>query len=499
MKLSCYMLLGSATSAFRSTTISGASLEAPRSSPIWALSDDQPSTPKENSENEEHFQQRNRFPALESPMYDEKRPRRIHAGREWERRRVEHNLNDWGVERHTPAPIQFPSTVEDVTEEAFRAIAGTLYSKQAADPNIVQNVLQGDTLHGRRPVRTSSDNGRIGIEIDGARYLFSRSKLTHPYDKHNGVANAVAIRRVALRLAEKLAASPWDGFEGKKGTGSGRPVILYFNQIEQALAASNELILLKRNAVHSGSKDAFDNITIKSLADGISIPKEMFGKSRESKKPYKDKRVGRGVVDPSRGILMVVQPTDFNDEYSPPGPAVGSLESFQRLSAVASLHEIPVICLSPRFLTSKDPSVTSYEPAPWDQSGYQQSATYGGLEPPRGPTPWILRDFSPPVFCWVGNALPLRDTEATSTRLSKNDSEQEYFYSEIALMQSVMNPGHSWHMFASKQPVRALAKHENQSSTAMVRYEYLASTKSASGRPTKEVVRRLFQEFESYE
>jgi hypothetical protein len=470
--------------------------------PLYASKDELELPSNDSDDADDTKESWHKFPALESPMYSEERPRRLISNdlRHHQRRRAtEIASNDWGVEHHVPPPASFPDTVETVADAAFNAISATLYDKQMLDPNVVQNAYQGDTVHGRRPVRNSWDAGRIGVEIDGAKYLFSGSSLLDRSFSDSGeITNADAVRRVALNLAEKLSRAPWDGHESEPTLGPRRPVVLYFNQIRQALAASYELRVLKKQAASEGNGQAYEKVTIVNLGNGATIPEEMtLHRPRGRGKP-KHARLAAGKVDPTRGLLLVVQPSDYNDEYRPPGPAIGALESFQKLIARASVEEIPVVCLSPRFLANDDPAATS-----WDQSGYQQSATYGGLEPPRGPTPWLLRDFSPPSFCWVGNALELSGASSPPTGASFQDSSgRESYYSRISLMQSVMHKGHAWHMFAGKDLLRIRTdirdRETTSSSVLRSEYQYLASTKSASGRPTREVMRRLFGEFAPY-
>ena len=174
---------------------------------------------------------------------------------------------------------------------------------------------------------------------------------------------------------------------------------------------------------------------------------------------------------------MIVQPTDYNDEYPPPGPAVGALNDFQRIVAQAAIEELPIIALSPRFLSNDSPS------GGWDQSGYQQSATYGGIEPPKGPTPWIMRDFSPPVFCWVGNAMSVERSPG------QNQNNNLCLISRLALTQSVMDEGHKWRVYAAKD---CFCGHEREPTE----YIYLASTRSAAGRPTIDLLGNILRDTE---
>jgi hypothetical protein len=480
---------------------------------------------------------------LESPIDDERRPRRLESSVQIQQRRQQlqsettgavHNWNDWGIthiSKPAPQPI-FPATVDACTDAAWHAIAATLYNKQRLDPNIVQNILLGDTVHGRRPVRGRKDAGRIGIEIDGASCLFRqggetvRDEHDNSNSNRNNQLNASAIRRVSLILAGKLAQGPWKGYEkaekiNKNSTGTtsssskakgGRQVAVYFNTIKQALAASHELQLLKRIERHgqteaqSTTASYYDNVRVLCLGQNEGIPKDMRDKQGYgSKKKAMAAGLATGDIDPTKGLILIVQPTDYNAEYRPPGPSVGTVEALQKLCASAAIEQVPTVVLSPRFLANEIP----YSGGSWDQSGFQQSAIYGGIEPPRGPTPWVMRDFSPPVFSWVGCALPIGRTSKFRDALGEPS-----YYSGVSLLQSVMHQGHSWHLFATKEhlPVSSdkLLQEDQQRSTASSttaaksssktkKYQYLASTKSASGRPTREVLRRIFGEFAEYD
>lgn len=317
-----------------------------------------------------------------SDMYSEERPRRLvlpnkESGHS-DQYREERFSNDWGIQQIQGPRVEFPSTIEDVTEQAFEAIAATLYGKQRMDPNLVRNAVKGDTVHGRRPVRSHKDSGRIGIEIAGAKYLFVKSaRLENLSPEVTAVVDAFALRRVALTLASKLTRGHWIGFEPKPQSPKyHRPVILYFNQVKQALAASQDLSLLRRKAMLSDCPGIYDNITIVSMSGDAKIPKELCNGHQKQRKHT---MLPSGGVDPSRGILVFVQPTDYNEESRPPGPAVGAFEAFQKLVACAAIEELPVLCISPRFLAIDNTHSIHH----WDQSGFQQSSTYGGVEPPR--------------------------------------------------------------------------------------------------------------------
>jgi hypothetical protein len=324
------------------------------------------------------------------------------------------------------------------------------------------------SIYGYRPIRGERDTGRIGLEIDGAKFLFPKE------------SSGSAIRRVALRLGAKLSQGPWEGFE--KDGPAGRPVALYFNTIKQSLIASQELLALKRIALEeTGSSSSYDNITIFCLHQDDEVPKHM----QRSKRPYGG--LGKGAVAPTKGIILVVQPTDYNNEFRPPGPAIGAIGALQQLVARAAVQGLPAVIISPRFLAD------SYHTRGWDQSGYQRSAIYGGEEPPKGPTPWVLRDFTPPVFAWIGCALPLPPPHRSAHSFHGVHSFDDRGFtprnSRVALTQSVMQEGHAWHVFAVKE---CDAKGKSSEHHA---YQYLASTKTSSGRPPKDIIRHIVNEW----
>lgn len=391
-------------------------------------------------------------PAMESHDYDDKRPRRrltprfLHFDT-----KPESNVNaDWNIRQKSPPFPNFPSTADAVATAASEAVIGTLYQKQKLDPNMVRNVLT-TTWQERRPVRSPWDVGRIGVEIDHAQHLF------------DSVSEEQALRRIALLMAGKLSCQPWERYETKKDSiAQYRPVVVYFNTIKQALMASHDLQLLRKESV-----GCYNNVTIMCLCgEEKLIPASMT----EKKTKNLANKLSEGIVDPTKGLLLVVQPTDYNNEYRPPGPILGSVEALQQLLARAAIHELATVLVSPRFLAHTGTPYTGT----WDQSGYQQSATFGGIEPPRGPTPWVLRDFTPPVFCWVGQALAL-------PRFIENRGKRCV---GVSLVQSVMQEGHSWDVFLGQRQ-----------GDRNVEYEYLTSTHSAGGRPTRNLLRRLLGEF----
>lgn len=403
-----------------------------------------------------------------SPSYSDRIPQRLNWTLPPSPSKPLSYIEEWGLSRDYPQ--EFPSTVDEVVDAAFLAVAGTLSESQRMDPNVASNAMS-KSIFTQRPVRNKSDIGRIGLEIDGVEHLFPGPHRLTP---------ASGIRRIALLLAAKLSSEEsWMPYEHAKQMNSSksRPVALCFNTIKQALIASNDLKQLELDHANGlgrhGVVSPFENIRIQCIHDGV--PKEL------RLNPLRRRRnngLADGYVDASKGFLLIVQPTDYNFEHKPPGPAVDAIGNLQRLVAQASVEELPIIVLSPRFLSNESPY------GGWDQSGYQQSATYGGIEPPKGPTPWIMRDFTPPVYCWIGDALKLN--KPPSARFDA-DCKEYCYLSRMAMSHSVMDSGHPWNIFVAKD-----CTHPNEKRST--EYLYLASTRSASGRPTRALLRRILDD-----
>lgn len=359
---------------------------------------------------------------------------------------------NWGIFQHDQKPI-FPKDLKAVTVAASEAVAATLYGKERLDPKTSHNA-RSRTVYSALPIRREVDRGRIGIEIDGASHLFGSG----------GITDSRAVRLLSLYFGAELAKGPWKGYE-KVSKNFSRPVVIYFNTIKQSLIACEELASLKKIP---DAPTTYNDIIIKTLGQDTEIPKIMKKKT----KPVKS--ATEGLVNPKQGIVVVVQPTDFNEEFRPPGPAVNSVSHLQQLVAQAAIENLPVIVISPRFLCQQP-----FESNSWDQSGFQRSSVYGGDEPPRGPAPWILRDFFPPVFVWVGCAVPLSRFENTQV----DNASKSFSFSRVSMVQSVLNKEHSWDLFGVGQHNDKLVHH------------YLASTSTSAGRPTMAIIKYIFDEW----
>lgn len=277
------------------------------------------------------------------------------------------------------------------------------------------------------------------------------------------MSHSQAMRIIALKLCGKVSMnSSWERFESvedqcRDQRRHTRPVAVYFNTRSEALSASCELKKLKC----CDDKYNYDDIRILSLSDGIPNDLKLHIKRR-----HLLDGLSCGSVDARRGLCILVQPTDFNAE-----PVVDAIENFQKLSFRASCEHLPLIAVSPRFLNSNYGDEVRR-----DQSGYQQSAVYGGMEPPKGPTPWIMRDFTPPVFCWVGNAIALAKSPRVDCKLTR-----------IALWQSAMEEEHLWHTYVCRECM--------EKGKILTDFQYLASTRSSSGRPTRHLMLKLLDEY----
>jgi hypothetical protein len=408
---------------------------------------------RNHNHNHKRQQPQRLAPLDQSPIYDERKPRRLWsstADNQNQNQQAADHRAEWGVSKEEEITDQaFPYTPDAVVEQAFQAIAGTLYQTKKMEPSIASNA-SSQSMFEYRPTRKERDSGRMGVEIDGAQHLFPGYKNMSPER---------ATRRLSLMLAAKLSMdSSWEEFENKSEDDhhdvrttrpqkdTPRPIAVYFNTIKQALMASRELQLLKRAELGEASaaeglapSSSYDHVSIQCLGD--KIPKALC-RDRSERRRYGG--LMHGYVNAAHGLILIVQPTDYNNEYRPPGPALGSIGSFQQLAAQASIEEVATVAVSPRFLSNNNNNDNNQMFDGWDQSGYQQSSTYGGVEPPKGPTPWIMRDFTPPVYCWVGNAVSLRasrNTQELDANANANANGGCYL-SRVALMQTVMGRGH---------------------------------------------------------
>lgn len=315
----------------------------------------------------------------------------------------------WGVSQNpTETRIPFPVSLDELAKSICATIREELLPREKSDasrydPHVLHNVLHGDTILHRRPSRShENDRQRMGIEVEGEDMTLVALKTAHEL----------------CRSEEEVA------------------VAIYFSSLKEALIASKVFQLLQsRYVTDTNETSACDRIEINVLHRTSGLPNRLLQRQKETARKRKNKQQQRpnNTNQPERrGYVIIVQPVGM------------LLEGLQRIVARATLHSLPVILLSPRM--------NHFTLTPWDQSGFQQSAYYGGSEPPRGPTPWLMRDFTPPILSWI------RTTD-------------------FCLWQTIRHRNHCWDIFARTRGD----------------FLYLASTQKAAGRPTAWLVDRLFE------
>lgn len=349
----------------------------------------------------------------------------------------------------------FPYTLDQVANEAVKAIRQAVHDRYCP--------------------------GRLSIEIDGAQHLQMGQSLSG-----RGGSGAGALRKLTLVMAQKLATDPTirdqnDDFNGgeKAVTNKERSVVVYLNTIKQTMLAAYEF----QDLASISGGEAPRNVTILTMGDHLPTPlQETLKSPTQIGRPRKKGRP-RTSIHPSRGFVVVVQPTDYNDEHQPPGPSVTTVEALQRLSAQASLLGLTTVLISPRFLAS--PHYHSMMPSSWRQGDgtRQVAASFGGQEPGRQPNLWLLRDFHPPILSWIGHGVSL-SPPSTAHEFDKAPLRR---YTRVALLQTGAKG--AWHVFGARQ------QSPERSTAAQVLYDYWASTNGASGRPTRQVMRQIYEEF----
>jgi hypothetical protein len=496
----------------------------------------------------------------------------------------------------TTTTLECPETIRAVVQASAAAICAALchhYEPEQAQPHPkgkMAKQTKSTSSHHHHQLPPSSllprgyiNSGRIGIEVDfggghdDGNQESSRTRTTtgRRTSSHN---EAATVRYAALLLAARLAQDiAWQPYESTTSTTTLetplspplppprlRPIAVYFNTVQQALAASQQLLQLKRVEWHRHTMDAtttsttktrrrttttsrrpatvYDSILIRCLCQGDSIPNEMLRyyaheemenisnstipsdsfigtNDKGTSRSYRAKK-SAARVDPTAGLLLIVQPTDYNTDFEPqPGPVLSAAQALQQLAMRASLEQLGMVLLSPRFVNypATDCSnclVVSSHGTGWDErrrrrplsplspleSGktkFAQSSSFAGLEPPRGATPWILRDFGPPIFTWVAQTLPLESRSTAFTSLRQRRSletslrfEDDTKATHLVLWQSILHPDAAWHLFAVSAP--KVESRSRSSGSSGVRVRYIASTKSATGRPTRDILRRLY-------
>lgn len=440
--------------------------------------------------------------------------------------------DDWGIVQCPSSCFAafpydaFPETIDAVAESAAEMTGAVLWDTTGSltdnEPNSGQ---QHASKHQRPNNNKNNRGGRMGIELDFG----------------GGPKDAATLRHAALKMAAKLSTgtstyqtsqadaniSPPDADSSQQQTL--RPIALYFNTVQQALAASQQLLQLKRmdllrqcsqqrrpyestrtSAVAQSSRPVsistatkYDAIKIRCLCQGDSIPADMMYKNRRQQqtqngtpmdpdtstprkkqktttKPKRRDALKPGSIDPEAGLVIVVQPTDYNTEYKPPGPAVTAVEALQRVATAATLEHLGVVVLSPRFAAAavtqhhhQSAALDSSLPIlPFAHQYQRQLSFHAEQESSPEPMPWILRDFMPPVYSWI--AIPRKDTFYQVS----NDKAMDIGRSHLVVWQSVTHHNPSWHVF--------------QVSTANRHYMC-----SIARRPTWQALRELVKEFDA--
>ena len=484
----------------------------------------------------------------------------------------------WGVHhtriRNDGSTPTFPSTFQSVAQDAYQAITHTLYNQCPLDPNLFSNSMSR-SVNTYRPIRhPARDIGRIGIEIDSARYMTTlgrnycngSTRIVSENIIKNAQLEGRALRRFALLLAAKLSQPCWEveaalfkeeSFRNSATSknirlSSGRLVAVYFNTMQLTVLASQELQDLKqeerltkgrptRNSngttESSSLSPTFDTILLCCLGqDGI--PEQMIQNKTQSddtitrrrSSQERRKQLEHGSIDSRNGIVVIVQPTEQGK--TPSTFHDSSLEALQRLCVLSTIHGLPVVVISPRLSYESGTGVSATFGG-MDSSRYEISSLYGGLEPPR-PGPWLLRDFTPPVYAWVGAAkiiTPwlLQNAVATTSSSQQQESncndpyrfgdivaskdntnsnkkgDKTSHFTRIALSYSVMEEGHPWHMFvaSTKQYPSTTKKSANKNYGSPINkanerddssYTYLASTRPYSGRPDGDIIETVFKQ-----
>lgn len=276
------------------------------------------------------------------------------------RRQRRRRLDFWGVDMPSKSSESkqsqphFPSTFDQVADQAFNAIVGTIFGLQHLDPNVASNAMTSSILDYRptqspyasikrwsneeHAISTKGRNeepARMGIEVDGASFLLTKK---HIQSDVKGTAEGRAIIIFSLELAKRLVESPWSGFEDV-GVGDERCVAIFYNSMRNALMASRELSRLKQES--EADSDTFDHIHICWLGQEC-LPAHME-KKRGKKPPTKIK-----------GLVLVVKPTDYDIDLpisntGQPTVYADCTEKLQKILFQASASYLPTVVVSPRL------------------------------------------------------------------------------------------------------------------------------------------------------
>lgn len=379
--------------------------------------------------------------------YDERRPVRHHPTKRaanFDAAQAKSDTYHGGSGRDTvpevvrdPSPPDFPSTIESLTDQ----ISSVLCSENHRDT-------------------------RIGLQIEGLQYLQSSSSK-NVSGRHGSSREYAAMRHMALLLAGKLSSSAFDAsssplslrrnneHDSSLSSKKFMPISIYLNTVKHCLSASQELLFLKRVEKHQQKKNnrlssVYDRIQIRCLrGDHPMIPPDMLLRD-QSKRRQRRLTHAKIQMRRQRGLILVVQPTDYNDEYEPPGPAINVWTALQELVASAAVEGLPVVCISPRYL-------------------------------PGNPAPWVLRDFAAPVLSWtvrMDEHVAVWHSAAGSTA-SKEPSSSLTLSSSTGKTTSAESS--RWHVFAV-----------NNNDDRSQSFPYLASCRDP---PSNQKLRHLVNEY----
>ena len=139
-------------------------------------------------------------------------------------------------------------------------------------------------------------------------------------------------------------------------------------------------------------------------------------------------------------------------------------------------------------------------------------------QPPKGPTPWILRDFIPPVYSWIGNTIELSKRPPSPPPQSQSQEVNVGYISRVAMTQSVMNQGHPWNIYLVESMYKYRYAHhpphyddkkededyknwmrggglETKQEQQQDRYYFIASTRPKNGRPPRQLILDILSEW----
>ena len=199
------------------------------------------------------------------------------------------------------------------------------------------------------------------------------------------------MRIVSLQIAHRLSTHSWDSMES---TSEPRSVALYYNSMEQSLLASRELSRMKDEKGMNIDDRSFDSIFIRSLGQD-TLPSSMV-KEKGAARQKKSKNDNAN-KNPGESIIVIVKPADYDSNSLIPVHGGGEgqptiqanvIDKLQSLLFQASASSVPAVILSPRLSELAPLQQLSADankrtgPSGFEQSGFQKSSTYGGIEPP---------------------------------------------------------------------------------------------------------------------